>query len=101
MPRIYGILQGTLTNSATGNIVEAGLPNITGNGWVQYGINGSDWAGAFKASNITGKADQASGTAVGQGTLAFNASWSNPIYGNSNTVQPQTTKVLYYIVVSK
>lgn len=101
VPRIYGILQGTLTNSATGNIVEAGLPNITGNGWVQYGINGSDWAGAFKASNITGKADQASGTAVGQGTLAFNASWSNPIYGNSNTVQPQTTKVLYYIVVSK
>lgn len=101
VPRIYGILQGTLTNSATGNIVEAGLPNITGNGWVQYGINESDWAGAFKASNVTGKADQASGTAVGQGTLAFNASWSNPIYGNSNTVQPQTTKVLYYIVVAK
>lgn len=101
LPKANCILQGSISDYNVGNIVEAGLPNITGNGWVQYGINGSDWAGAFKASNITGKADQASGTAVGQGTLAFNASWSNPIYGNSTTVQPQTIKALNYMVVSK
>jgi len=101
LPKANCILQGSIADYNVGNIVEAGLPNITGNGWVQYGINESDWAGAFKASNVTGKADQASGTAVGQGTLAFNASWSNPIYGKSNTVQPQTIKALNYMVVAK
>ena len=101
LPKANCILQGSIADYNVGNIVEAGLPNITGNGWAQYGINESDWAGAFKASNVTGKADQASGTAVGQGTLAFNASWSNPIYGNSTTVQPQTIKALNYMVVAK
>ena len=42
VPRIYGILQGTLTNSATGDIVEAGLPNITGKADNFRSGNGAD-----------------------------------------------------------
>ena len=34
------------------------------------------------------------------GTISFDASSSNSIYGNSNTVQPQSVKVLYYVVIA-
>lgn len=105
VPRIYGILQGTLTNSATGNIVEAGLPNITGYADNFRSGNGADtsFSGALTYTYTTEWASSNSRVTdrTYYGGIKFDASRSNPIYGNSNTVQPQTTKVLYYIVVAK
>ena len=37
------------------------------------------------------------GTVEWMGIQSFNASWSNQIYGASNTVQPPAITVRYYI----
>lgn len=92
------VLQGADSNHAAGTTIEAGLPNITG----QYSQN-YDWCSLYKGDNSGArfrgaftkaptistngyKNDYASG---GSGyDLAIDASLSNPIYGNSSTVQP-------------
>lgn len=68
--------------------IDAGLPNITGN---------SEW---FAGNNISGAYTKGLSKNVlnnnGRVTLAeliFNASQSNPIYGNSDTVQPPSIQV--------
>lgn len=99
LPKITGIVEGTTDLTALGDLVEAGLPNITGGGWNIGGASNSDWSGAF-SSNVSGRYNLSSGTQNGAGMLYFNASRSNSIYGNSSTVQPQAIKVLYYIVVA-
>jgi hypothetical protein len=43
--------------------------------------------------------NEGSGAQITRG-VGFDASLSNPIYGNSSTVQPQTIKGYYYIVVA-
>ena len=104
LPYIRGIIQGTVNTSHVGLITPAGLPNITGSPIL--GENNSSWSkmppieGAiYRAST---KANKYAGASDGDNDyLAFDASRSNPIYGRSNTVQPQTIKVLNYMVVSK
>lgn len=95
MPSAPLYLHGAGTLSEAGKYIEAGLPDITGNGWNQYGMNAEDWTGAFSAGDITVTAGAASGSSVGQGSLSFDASRSNPIYGNSDTVTPETSKMLF------
>ena len=104
LPKIDNILQGTSTVSHVGNLVEAGLPNITGSPIL--GEASSSWSkmppvsGAiYRAS--TGENKYAGASDSDNDYLAFDASRSNAIYGNSSTVQPQTIKVLHYMVVSK
>lgn len=100
LPKITGILEGTTDVTALGDLVEAGLPNITGEvafkgqaggnqyqasgafSYIEYGNAGSD-----QGNNAYWRAD-------------FNASRSSSIYGNSSTVQPQTIKCHYYIVIA-
>jgi hypothetical protein len=107
LPKVTGIIEGTTDVSALGDLVEAGLPNITGGYYqpntaaggfagVTYGVGAT---GAFHQLNgVSGCYSSASGsTNVG---LGFDASLSNPIYGNSSTVQPQTIKAFYYIVIA-
>lgn len=105
LPKITGFIEGTTNATALGDLVEAGLPNITGNIWagdtygssiftsssgfIQNGSN-SGWRTSTVQSTVSGASD----------TITFDASRSNSIYGNSNTVQPQSVKVLYYIVVA-
>ena len=101
LPKISGFVEGTQNINTLGDLVEAGLPNITG-GFRGTGQNSSSSdsyeRGAFKAiANGTGYSG-ASGNDVK--TWDFDASRSSSIYGNSNTVQPQSIKVLLYIVIA-
>lgn len=107
LPKVSDILQGTTDVTALGSLVEAGLPNITGN----FVINGDgannrmmgmhSSTGAFYGTSY-GTVDAYTGSQGGsQGSIFnFDASRSSSIYGNSSTVQPQTIKVLYYIVLA-
>lgn len=105
LPKISGIVEGTNNVSEVGALVEAGLPNITGiTGQRFVGYNSApDADGAssaiYSATQQNGNDGQAGGTGT-HSKLGFDASRSNAIYGNSTTVQPQTVKVLYYIVVA-
>lgn len=88
------VLQGATDGSVVGNTVEAGLPNINGDivargnsgNEVFASASGAMSVGGTSASWGIGTSNGISGTAYG--TVTFNASLSNPIYGNSNTVQP-------------
>lgn len=110
LPKITGFIEGTTDVTALGDLVQAGLPNITGNVARVLACNtGSQWSaveagtGAFSGTSSVSP----NKTATGNGgwwsdtrTLNFNASDSSSIYGNSSTVQPQSIKVLYYIVIA-
>lgn len=91
------VLQGASDEQTVGETIEAGLPNITGftagfpysasNCFSRYpnssGTNGPN--GAFYSAGYArvGSSDGREGPSV-----AFDASRSNSIYGNSSTVQP-------------
>jgi hypothetical protein len=106
LPKIIGFVEGTVDSNALGDLIEAGLPNITGSfladrdnlgGGSQSGAlykipeSGGDWTWPMGGSGA--------GT-VNRAGLGLDASRSNSIYGNSNTVQPQSIKVFYYIVIA-
>lgn len=85
-----------------GSFKEAGLPNITGE--MKYVCfrsgdrNNGDFSGALYKTqdNNSSFGSQAS---WGSPAVGFNASYSNSIYGKSNTVQPPAVKAVYYMVV--
>ena len=88
-----------------GDSVEAGLPNITGGvrvgGYKKDAIGGYT-KGALSYSGTGGASDDfygGSGNGFTHVDVALNASSSNPIYGNSDTVQPNAVKKLLYICV--
>jgi hypothetical protein len=99
LPKITNILQATNSTSTLGNITPAGLPNITGTAPLSAAQNpAANYTGVFyRKGTIAGKIAEDGST---DALVGFNASRSNSIYGNSSTVQPQTTKVFYYIVVA-
>ena len=71
-------------------------PNNNGSFSYLYTTN-AGWTGGFQ--NLNGGTDigwTASGSVapIYNLTLGFNASWSNPIYGASNTNQPAAIRVL-------
>lgn len=80
------------TSSQVGTEMEAGLPNIQGDGpWVySYNHVNSDMEnGVFRWSTYGEGVDNKNpSSSTGSGNLRFNANWSNPIYGKSGTVQP-------------
>ena len=103
LPKITGFTQGTIDPTVLGDLVEAGLPNITG-GFGLWG-NGSSGTyaspyGAFSQTQDASGSYAKSGSSATTGAADFNASRSSSIYGNSTTVQPQAIKVLYYIVIA-
>lgn len=92
LPKITGIIEGTTDVTALGDLVEAGLPSIEHTHTSYYrdpnsssGSNNGVGSGSW--FNFSSK-ETSINTAV------------NSIYGKSNTVQPQTIKVLYYIVIA-
>lgn len=97
LPKITGIVEGTTDLTALGDLVQAGLPNITGKFWVGRSAVAAE--GAF-VKDQTGGEYSNSGNASDGGHYSFDASRSSSIYGNNSTVQPQTIKVLYYIVIA-
>lgn len=112
LPKITGFVEGTTDLTALGDLIQAGLPNITDDLHVHW----RDYSGGYTVDpetntvfyyngytaktsypNING---QSSGSYPHDFKVSFDLSRGNPIYGNSNTVQPQALKVLYYIVIA-
>lgn len=80
-----------LVTSGAGSSISAGLPNITGNlNFYAYDL-ANNKSGCFSSSWRWGSGAGGSGNDAGK--IEFNASNSNSIYGNSNTVQPPAYKV--------
>ena len=84
------------TTNAPKTFKDAGLPNITG--YVSTnGIYVDSANGAFRPSANDGAGKGGDWTFGRPDDFAFNASWSNSIYGASDTVQPKSYTV-YYIM---
>jgi hypothetical protein len=103
LPKITGFTEGTLSSTSLGDLTEAGLPNITGTYTDKDGFyNNNIGTGVFRqinssaTSNYVGAVQNTRAYSI----MEFDASQSNSIYGNSSTVQPQSIKVLYYIVIA-
>lgn len=104
IPKITGFIEGALDATELGNLIEAGLPNLVGYsdtvGFsdMRFEPTGcfypaEEWnAGTFNIVEKTGTA--------GANVVRFDASHGNPTYGKSDTVQPQSIRVYYYIVVA-
>lgn len=99
LPKIKGLIEFTTSTLELGELTEAGLPNITGKQNEVRRDGNPNNEGALHSSHT--RTGISSGTGGGQAAdIYFDASWSNPIYGKSSTVQPQTVKYLVYIVVA-
>ncbi|WP_275040379.1 phage tail protein [Anaerovibrio lipolyticus] len=107
-PKLYAVL-GTnvlpdlrsrfLEGSDIGNqVIEAGLPNIKAGYFLNYYSGTLSYFGGLYcagASSSSGVPDYPTHYIIHYDILDF--SRSNPIYGRSNTVQPPSVTVRYYI----
>ncbi|MBR1460534.1 hypothetical protein IJ596_02725 [bacterium] len=105
LPKISSILEFTTDLNAIGDIVEAGLPNITGVMTFGEGFprcTELNYEGALSGeAPVENYATFGGGNSTGKlKRIELDASRSSSIYGNSSTVQPQTIKTLIYIVVA-
>ena len=104
LPKVTGFVEGTLDASALGDLVQAGLPNISGSVVASTATQGIllNPTGAFFNKTGTTKGTFNAGASGSDfiDTLGFNASRSSSIYGSSNTVQPQSIKGFMYIVIA-
>ena len=99
LPRNKYFQQLTADTSKVNNFVRAGVPNIEGGfvPWAYQGSNNNE-SGAFYSEGTKELSYNAQGTNTGK-KVYFDASRSNSIYGNSDTVQPPSSlKLLYYCV---
>lgn len=96
MPSAPLYLHGANTLGEAGKYIKEGLPNITGE--IYQGVS-VDYIqtpqGCFTASRTSGGAKPQSTAGSGDLYLIFDASSSNPIYGNSDAVTPETSKMLF------
>lgn len=99
LPRNNYFEQVTSSAVDVGQSVQAGLPNITGDfGAVRWSSDIGN--GAFtNTGNGTAPISGGGGLAGTYGLYSLDASRSNTIYGNSDTVQPNAVKKLLYICV--
>lgn len=83
------VLQGSDSGHNAGSMIEAGLPNITGNISVSRGWGRDSFVttGAFQASGSGAMSDTINGY-NNPNNVTFDASRSSSIYGRSSTVQP-------------
>lgn len=101
MPRLVGYVRGASGQLEAGTYVKEGLPNIEGSFRPQADVaafreNGVV-SGAFVKSSISVSGYGAGYSSIGSSpqNLEFDASSSNPIYGNSDHVTPETSTVLF------
>ena len=104
IPRVVNV-QGLFDLQNLGMTVSSGLPNIKGSItgdrlFGQYASSMSS-AGALKLST-TSSSSSYTPTSSGDfnNGFSFDASYSNPIYGNSDTVQPEAVQYPYFIQVA-
>ena len=113
LPLVDGFIEGTLVEDEIGDVIAAGLPNITGETriYTEYNLNNTDFVNRNKGAfyyDMSNDSTTAMGTSTNMATgtydairqIPFDASRSNQIYGNSTTVQPQAIKGFYYIVLA-
>ena len=102
LPKIIMPIQGLTDLSKLGEIVEAGLPNITGQ---HYEVTSKYFEivakGAFYQSGTGTNAYTSHGSySDSYPIITFDASRSNPIYNNSDTVQQEQIQYPYFIQVA-
>lgn len=106
LPAVVNV-QGLLDLQNLGVTVAAGLPNITGQ--TQHivsgngAINASDKGALKTALIVTTASGLQENVMPGRrllGAITIDASLSNPIYGNSTTVQPEAIQYPYYIQIA-
>lgn len=112
LPKITTFVQGLTDISNIGSSLSAGLPNIEGSmvrsdkayplifgynqNFIEKGALSANW------QTCSNQVDSSTGATSGKRSVGFNfdASKSNSIYGNSDTVQPNATQYPYYIVLA-
>lgn len=110
LPKVTGIIEGTVNVSALGELVEAGLPDISGT-VTFFGDTNRNAVGDSYNSLVTATSNAVSSgngyiTVTSNSSRGFatrktlSASAVNSTYGKSNTVQPQTIKGYYYMVIA-
>lgn len=90
------VLMGASSTHAAGTIVEAGLPNITGDSWLRPNANAISENGPFYITASIPRSPAVasySESTKNSPTVGFDASRANALYGSSTTVQPPA----YYI----
>lgn len=100
------VLWGADDSHAAGSTIEAGLPNITGEmydyknprGALVYttGFSGARYSGALTEGSTYTSEHYTYGNSGSGKSIAFNASLSNSIYGNSTTVTPPSYVVHFW-----
>lgn len=105
VPSLKCWVKGANGIEEVGSYLEAGLPNIVGDvGGFIYSLNGpgamDDAHGAFvSGGNLSKfKSDSVDKNAGYDFIASFNASRSSSIYGNSDTVQPESIVGLYCVI---
>ena len=108
---VPNLLNRVIWGGSTAGYIDAGVPNILGTGIfsstritdnvIKGKMTGSYqdfYSGAIQMTNTTKNRPDVGDASQGTngGTVTFDASRSNPIYGKSNTVQPPAIKVRAY-----
>ena len=83
-------------SSTSGDVIEAGLPNIEGTIVLRMGNEGAFPTELFTFQSTGNRGYKGGGYGV-YGKVNFNAYRCSPIYGNSTTVQPPAVTVQYLI----
>lgn len=101
LPKVVNVM-GALDLATIGQTVEAGLPNIEGNlvGALMMVNSGKTGCLVNSVNSPGGNTGISAGSLTRYGTIDVNASKSNPIYGNSETVQQESIKYPYFIQVA-
>lgn len=102
LPAVTGFLEGTAYFDRVGNIEPAGLPNVKGT--LRWGGTGSLILadGVFEPGTLSGYGASHQGFAQDEArSINFSNALSSKIYkDNYNKVQPQSIKVIYYVVIA-
>jgi len=103
LPKIIMPIQGLTDLSKLGEIVEAGLPNITGDIVVTSNYSGVVATGAFYNTGKTAtdiKTGGSGATSSQAPIIGMDGSKASAIYGNSSTVQQEQIQYPYFIQVA-
>lgn len=95
-PLLSAYIKGADSTNSLGSYLSAGLPNITGQIGRGNRVYTDVQSGAFFGTELYSTAPT-DGVFDARGIINFDASLSNPIYGNSTTVTPETMQGIWVI----
>lgn len=99
-PLLGAYLKGAETSSEVGKYMDAGLPNLYGVFGLQGNAEYTESTGVFERSYVSDNSKNATYTSSNGGSSVrntFDASTYNSIYGNSDTVTPDTMVGIWVI----